>query len=388
MLADMSYKDSQIKEVIRNICKQKRETDYWDVKQEWHKDKGDLIKDIICFANTVHDRDCFLIFGINDDLKICGMNDTRRKQSDIIDTLSNLQFAGDNIPNIEIKTVSLPSDFTPNTLVDIDVLIIYNTYMTPIYLKKNYGKMKQGCIYSRVRDKNTPDNGNAEIGQIEMLWRKRFGLTKSPFEYMIDRLQNKLEWHEYDDVWYNIYKPEYVLQLQYDERISDGADEFYSYSLTNEHTQYSILNIVANGTILDQYQMVSLDAGQLFIPIPEWEFLDQEDHHFEPISYKYYVNDSVRYNILKFMYDPDNFEERVAFEDFMEVVLLFRTEEEKNEFNYYVQNHFTEFSERVKNCQKYTHINTGEELKTDIYRERLHIGVVLNEMLLEYRQQK
>ena len=41
------------------------EGDFWDFKQEWHQDMSELIKDIICFANTAHSENCYLIFGVN-----------------------------------------------------------------------------------------------------------------------------------------------------------------------------------------------------------------------------------------------------------------------------------------------------------------------------------
>ena len=151
------------------------------------------MKDIICFANTVHDEDCYLIFGVSDELKLTGMQQTRKKQADVIDALSNIHFEGDNIPKIEIETVTFGG-------TELDILKIFNTDRTPIYLKKPYGSMKQGFIYSRNGDKNNPDNGNAEISEIENLWRKRLGLTKPSLEYIIDRLQNKLEWNQHDDL--------------------------------------------------------------------------------------------------------------------------------------------------------------------------------------------
>lgn len=75
-----------------------------------------------------------------------GYQNKRYKQSDILDSLSNLQFAGDIVPQIELKTISMQSSYAPYDVVDVDVLIIYNTNMTPIYLKKRYGEMIQGCI--------------------------------------------------------------------------------------------------------------------------------------------------------------------------------------------------------------------------------------------------
>ena len=381
----MVYTDNDLIELIRKIRTQKREADYWDVKQEWHEKTEDLIKDIICFANTVHDKDCFLIFGINDDLKVCGMEKERTKQCFILDTLSKLQFAGDVQPDIELKTATVQSDIEPDTMVEVDILIIYNTYLTPIYLKKMYGKMIQGCIYSRIGDKNTENNGNSDIRQIEMLWKKRFGLTKSPYEYIIDRLADKSEWHEYDNGWYNIYKPEYVLYEDFGEEKHGIEEEFYSYALTNESTSFHILNITANNTVLNAFQVAVLDSGRLTVPVPEWGFVHKPGYSSEPIGYKYYVEGSNRYRILQFMYDPCNHEEEYAMSDFMRVVLLFRSETEKEDFMSYIEGYLTELFERVEKCKEYDTIHTSSDRKTAYYKMQLKLGIVLNEMLLEFR---
>lgn len=382
----MTYTDNDLIDLIRNIRTQKREADYWDVKQEWHEKTSDLVKDIICFANTVHDKDCFLIFGVNDDLKVCGMEKDRKKQSDILDTLSKLQFAGDVQPDIELKTVTVPSDLEPDIMVEVDILIIYNTYLTPIYLKKMYGKMIQGCIYSRIGDKNTENDGNSDIRQIEMLWKKRFGLTKSPYEYIIDHLADKSEWHEYDNGWYNIYKPEYVLYEDFGEEKHGIEEEFYSYALTNESTSFHILNITANNTVLNAFQVAVLDSGRLSVPVPEWGFVHKPGYSSEPIGYKYYVEDSNRYRILQFMYDPCNHEEEYAMSDFMRVILLFRSETEKEDFMSYIEGYLTELFERVEKCKEYDTIHTSSDRKTAYYKMQLKLGIVLNEMLSEFRK--
>lgn len=382
----MVYTDNDLIELIRKIRTQKREADYWDVKQDWHEKTEDLIKDIICFANTVHDKDCFLIFGVNDDLKVCGMEKDRKKQSDILDTLSELQFAGDVQPDIELKTVSVPSDIEPDTMVEVDVLIIYNTYLTPIYLKRRYGKMIQGCVYSRIGDKNTENNGNSDIRQIEMLWKKRFGLTKSPYEYIIDRLADKSEWHEYDNGWYNIYKPEYVLYEDFGEEKHGIEEEFYSYALTNESTSFHILNITANNTVLNAFDLAVLDSGRLTVPVPEWGYVHRHGHNYEPIDYKYYVEDSECYRILQFLYDPCNHEEEYAMSDFMRVVLLFHSETEKEDFMSYIDGYLTELFERVEECKEFSYLPINSDRKKADYQMKLRLGIVLNEMLSEFRK--
>ena len=165
-------KRQELIELLFTCLETKRENDFFDMKLKWHERIDDLIKDIICFSNTVHDRDCYIFFGINDDFEIIGLNDTEKtKQADIVDTMSKLHFSGSERPSFEVNTISVNDK-------EIDVLVIFNNNKTPIFLEKPYGKMKAGCIYSREKDRNTPDNGNATFSQIEALWRKRFGLIK------------------------------------------------------------------------------------------------------------------------------------------------------------------------------------------------------------------
>ena len=166
-----------IRYIIEFLLAQSKEGEFWDFKREWHDNIEDLIKDIICFANTAHDESCYIVFGVDDCCNIVGMEKPRRKQADIIDALSNLVFAGDISPKISVDSIEIEGK-------DVDILIVSDMDNTPVYLKRNYGKMKAGCIYLRTGDKNTPDGGNADIADIEMLWKKRLGLTKPPLEFV------------------------------------------------------------------------------------------------------------------------------------------------------------------------------------------------------------
>ena len=259
----MRYSRLPIKELISYFLLQGKEGEFWDFKQEWHANIEDLLKDIICFANTSHDENCYIVFGIADDLSVTGMAGARRKQADILDAISGLVFAGDNLPSVSVESVEYNDCL-------LDVLVVHNTDRTPLFLKKPYGKMRQGCIYARVGDRNTPDYGNAEIDVIENLWKKRLGLTKTPLAYIFDALANKLEWAESENGYYHIYKPEFTIEREDDIAFKRGADEFYSYAQTNESTSYYMLDVKAKGTTLERQQIVNLDSGRLSIPVPEW----------------------------------------------------------------------------------------------------------------------
>jgi len=378
----MRYSQLPLVDLINYFLSVGKEGDFWDFKQEWHENIEDLLKDIICFANTIHDENCYIVFGVSDDCRISVMVNTRRKQADIIDAISNLNFAGDNLPVVSVETITIEGK-------ELDVLIIYNTNNTPIYLKKPYGKMRQGCVYSRVGDRNTPDNGNAEIETIELLWKKRFGLLKPPLEFIIDSLDRKNDWIASEYGFYFTFKPEYTIEYEIDEDLniySDG-DEFYSYTQVNESTSYAILQFNVNHTTVKKVQVVSLDSGRLIIPVPDWGFIDLDDYHEKYISYKYYINDSLVERLLRFMYDPMNQEQRYAYDNYKKVILFFESEEQKERFERYVIEHQDEYQQKMSHSNKYEHISTGEKQKTETYIQQLRTGLVLNEMLNKFKEE-
>ena len=51
---------------ILNLIYSKSEGGYWDFKRSWHVDDGCLLHDIICLANNIENRDCYIIIGIDE----------------------------------------------------------------------------------------------------------------------------------------------------------------------------------------------------------------------------------------------------------------------------------------------------------------------------------
>ena len=373
------YSNLELTDLVKLCISRGHEGDFWDFKQEWHKDMPALIKDIICFVNTVHSENCYLIFGISDDCRVVGMKQSRYELANIIDALSKLEFATIDVPEITLDTIVLDS-------IEVDVLTILNTDNTPIYLRKPYGKMRPGCIYLRKGDRNTPDNSNALFGDIEMLWKKRFRLTKPPLEYIKNHLNNPLEWNETQG-YYNIFRPEYVLEHVYDESDRDLRAEFYAYAMTNEHVVYSSIVVKCSGTIVDNYQIVALDGGRYTTPTPEWGFLGKRLTENGPeFSYKYFLKDSFRYSLHSFMYHEENGEERYAHDDLMDIVLLFDSVDEKNEFERYVEYHIQNLRDRVDAQNEYSYVRADSEAETRFIIHRLRIARVLQSILKEYRE--
>lgn len=378
----MNYTSLESK--IKNLIDRKSEGEYWDFKQEWYKDNERLLHDILCFANTVHDRDCYLIIGVSDTGEIVGVSEeNRRKQVHILDLLSNTVFAGDNIPEIRLDTIEIEGK-------EIDVLTIFNSYTVPYYLKtkcKKYNNIREGYIYTRIGDRNTPINQNASIQQIEMLWKKRLGLTQPPLIQIVNRLKNKSEWIENDGTHYNIYKPEFKLVEEYDDDDDNKTGQFYVYSQYNSKFLYKNLKIMCNETVLKEFELVVLDSGKYKTAVPKWGYAGYDEwRHNHKYTYKYFLKDSIDYKLQQFFFDTENEEEVYAKRRFDEVILYYENDEEKSAFEFYIENKQSLIESYVIEAdEKYYEIDTNNEMEAKEYRRRLSIGLALNRALQEFR---
>ncbi len=130
--------------ILSKLINSKSDENEWlDYKQEWHKNKIELIRDILAFINTTHHQDCYLIFGIEDKtFKVIGVDndDNRRSTQQIVDLLINQPLSSD-IPKIKVETFAIDNK-------DIDVLTIFNTLNVPLFFTKdsNYNVKRIGAV--------------------------------------------------------------------------------------------------------------------------------------------------------------------------------------------------------------------------------------------------
>lgn len=375
------FNDLSIARIAEILIEKGYEGEYWDYKQEWHENIEDLIKDIICFANTPHEENGYLLFGVDDNGNVVGMKKSRRKQADILDRLDTLLFAGDVKPEISVETIVIKG-------TEIDVLIVYNTQKTPIYLKKKYGKMYEGCVYMRDGDKNTPNNGMASIEDVEKLWKKRFGLLQTPLDYILDRLQYPLEWKQQGYTYYNMYRPEYQLKILKEDD-EQAVPEYYAYTMTNKNVSYEQLKILAGNTVLDEYQLVVLDGGRYRAPTPEWGYCGYDQYRVNSkFTYKYFVMGSGKYRLYRFFLENGAEEAICANGNLMRVVLVYETENEREKFETYVEEHQEEIVRKINEENLYSYIKATNEFDTEECIRRIHTGLALNDLLGEWRDQK
>jgi len=373
-------------EQIKSLINSSHEGDYWDFKQAWYTENERLLHDILCFANTVHNKNCYIIIGVSDIGEVVGVSEVnRRKQADILDMLSNIVFAGDNSPEVRVDTILLEG-------VEIDVITVLNSFRVPFYLKsksKKYNTIKEGYIYTRVGDKNTPISQNASIQYIELLWKKRLGLTQPPLEQIASRLENKSEWAINDETHYNIYRPEFMSLEEYDDDEDDRRKgEFYVYSQCNSKFLYKGLKIMCNQTVLKEFELISLDSGRYKTPIPTWGYVGHDEYGVNyKYSYKYFMMDSIDYKLKKFFFDSDDMEEVYAKRRFDEVILYFDDNKERLSFEFYAENRQRLVEQYIKDADKtYFQIDVSDEHVKKIEKHRISTGLAFNRLLKEYRE--
>ena len=362
-------------EYILDLINKKYEGSFWDFKVCHHKEQADLLHDILCMANNQTYNDGLIIFGVSNDGEVIGVeNDQfRRTQQNIIDFLSTLKFVGELRPTIELKTFIVYEK-------RIDVLIIRNDVYTPYILKENYKKVSNNYVYTRIGDTNTPINKTADINHMEFLWKKRFGIVPNPLKRFETYLINKESWSEKQYNCYYIEHPEFTIKVD-DENNSEGI-EFYSYMMMNKNTTFSVIELCYFSTVLIHRQIVWLDSGRYLTNCPNWGSIDCQMYQRKSLIYKYFIEGTFDYNLHKFLFDENSDEANIAHRRFMEVILVFKSEIERDEFEYFITSNVALVIEEIHGAEEK---NLVFEAKTETERKhenhQIHTAIVLKKYL-------
>ncbi|WP_164984981.1 ATP-binding protein [Ammoniphilus sp. CFH 90114] len=377
----------ELRDEVLMLIDSKREDDYWDFKVSYHTNSADFLHDIICMANNRIDRDAYIIFGVVDrTYEVVGVsNDENRKtQQHMIDFLKDKKFVSGIRPKVELRNLMIAGQ-------EVDVLVIKNSTDTPYYLTEDYDfqgrRVRANYIYTRVGDTNTDINKSADINNVEYLWKKRFLLTRSPFEQVMKRLANKSEWKRNEDTYHNVYNPEFTITISDNDGEARTRSEFYAYTLTDSSTTYRNLSIKYFGTQLYSVLVAFLDGGRYCTPTPEWGFLFFGEHGVNPdYALKYFTKDSPSYKLNKFLYDDNNQEASFARRRFFEVVLLFENDFEKDAFLAYVEHYKNVFIDKFNSLDReFSWIEADNQRHQEHIVSRLKTGEVLNQMLSDFR---
>lgn len=323
--------------IIKGLIDSKREGEYWDFKEEPHKNNAELLHDILCLANSLHKGDRYLIIGVTDPkdgAKIKGLlpnQKNRKTQVQYIDFLRTKPFAGDCRPEIELRTIDINN-------LEVDVLIIFDNPYKPYYLVEDYKfkppKSKEtivraNYIYSRTNDTNTPINKSADIGKIEKMWKQRFGLDLSPLERMESLLLKPDEW--FKDIGNKSYAyhkdfPEFRIEF------SDVKEfwEVFSFFFTNHKSFLGNATFKYHSTTLFELEYMYCDEMRIKLAVPDTEYLRLNDTEN---WYYYFELNELNGKFLHFMTNGlSHLKSRSSGFPF----ILFENKQERKMFNNYL----------------------------------------------------
>ena len=292
---------TDLAKTIRDLIDTGKEGDYWDFKRERHAKTGDLIKDIICLANSPrHTGDRYIIYGVNDKGFVVGLqSDTARTQADIVNTLSNAGFAGGAYPDIYLQQIELNGR-------RLEVLVIKDRPEKPYYLQKKYQKpgvrLNPGTVYARVRDSNTPSDQVASSYDIDRMWRQRFGLDQTPLQRVWKYLQDRDGWTETsEDVWYYSQFPEFTISPTEEKAWPVQAGENWVRAAINPSAFVRPFRICFHQTVLTQIECIYYDEMRARTPAPQPTSVDfSKDLWFFSLS-----ADTLEFLFLQFLTGVD-----------------------------------------------------------------------------------
>lgn len=387
----MEYEDKALalqKEVTHLISLQ-QEGGYWDFKREWHGKKNALLLDIICMANNLHNHNAYIIIGVDEEnnYRIVDVKDdpNRKSTQQVVDFLKDKKFAGGIRPLVHVEQISL-------YLGTIDVIVIENSHNTPFYLIEQFEGVRANHIYTRVMDTNTPIDKSADINNVEYLWRKRFHLDKTPLERVSYYLKNPKSWAnspiECDFCKFYKPAPEFIVREERDE--TRTSYEFYLFGQMDKRPSWYTITLYYHQTALEQFIGAALDGGRCFVIAPPISGVSFSEYFDWDISYRYYEIDTLEYTLLQFFRSWGTSDYECAFNRFMKCVLLFSSENERLQFETYIEHEENRYRELYANQGDIglPYFPDLEEYSMDRFKKDYRDALVLQKMLTEFRQKK
>ncbi len=380
----------RLTEIVDGLVASKREGNYWDFKREWHENNYNLLHDIICLANNLDRDESYLIFGVDEeaDYSLCDStgDPNRRTTQNLTDWLTKVKWHGGRWPETEVIALTLG-------VTTIDVIVIGSVREAmPYCLEKPNGKLGAFKVYLRRNDTNTPVDAHALAFEVEALWRHRFGLDLAPLDRVPKLLEARDDWEQQSRVTnletlYYRFDPRFVIDQECDED-RDGF-EYYMFRQCDTQPSWYIVKISYLGQQIYDCLGVALDGGRYFTVVPEHSFFYWANSgRLEPdICYCYFVKGTLDWALHEFFYKDRCGSERIAHDHFVCSVLFFETEDERADFENFLQSIRGEYEERVAAiAEPYIDMKGREtDYAVNFYALQLKQALILKEALEEYR---
>lgn len=395
--------NQEIEDIVRELFYQETEGEYWDFKEkpyfyegqsekDKNKKKGDLLHDIICMANNMSNHDAYIIMGISDKpVEITGVKQFTKKwtQESYQDFLQNLSWAGDCVPSVELRSIKNGN---------LEVLVVRKSTKVPFYLTQRYNKVKENQIYVRKGAKNTAIDSQANIDDIEKLFKFRLGIIPFPKERVITYIDDTENWvkmkNSYENIsWYYNPFPEFTIDLIDDPQNDELSPPVYALIHPNARSSWQILRLRYHQTILLEFTSHYIDEYRGFSVQPKYNFL-KISNGFENIklnsTYYYYLHDSIEIKLmylLKELLEQDG----DAWRRHLSLIPVFYSDDERKIIEKYIEENRTDILVEIKKeseniCLGYNYDGDEERSKWD--KEEIAVTKVVKNILDEYRKNK
>ena len=398
------YKDdASLGDVVLALSALKTEGSYWDFKRQWHENKADLLHDIICLANNANGETGLLIIGIDEeaDYDVCGVSpddEGRKNTQQINDFLASKQWA-ESMPSVRVVAANLRD-------VSIDVVTIGSDDLAiPYYLTQEYKEgrrsVRAGAIYTRRQDGNVPLDKTASPLETEKLWRRRFGLDKTPIERLPQLLAEPAKWHNTKSLlpfgeygggycYYHEVFPEFTL-VRTSDSDKDAWECFMLASPFCHGPNWWTARLFYHQTLL--CEIPGAYSDHLWIPTPHWAFLRDPHAVFQQedaCPYSYFIEGSLERMLMQFELDESKegrgAEEEVRFLD--KLVPVFASESERDGFEYWVAGRWKSIRRRLNAANRSYRVPAApddREGRWEKVEKKAAESAVIVEMLKEYR---
>ena len=285
-------KQDDLVEIIATLINRKIEGTYWDFKRKHHKNRADLIHDVLCLANAKHTGNRFLIFGVDgEDFSLHPINEDpgRRSQADLVGLFRDnaKKFFQSKFPEFYLTEIRLDGTL-------LDVLVIEDTPHKPFYLVEKYKKIRAHHIYTRISETNTPVNDAAQPHEIERMWRERFGLDMPPLERAKRYLSDPDAWSPLGDTnFYHTGFPEFTLRVTDAEDYIARHEEWTRGEIRKDNNYAGYYDLHYHQIRLARIRYVGFDDHKKSMVAPDWEPRGTGRFYF-------YKADSIDYAVHKF----------------------------------------------------------------------------------------
>lgn len=330
---------NNLKHIVIELIASKTEGGYWDFKRSWHETNADLLHDIICMANNIENRDAYVIIGVTNSGEFNDIsNDTNRKNTKkLIDLLREVRFVGQFSPITKVETISISENI-------IDVIVIENTTNTPYVLEVDFSKqgktIRQGNIYTRIQDTNTPVNNTADYDKAELLWKKRFHLNASPLEKFNYYIKDTDNWifDSYANELYYKYSNE-LFKIQEIREEENGTNTVWDHIGIYVPWHKYRVEITWQNVVIKTDEVISNSKYSVLMPdFPHLQFDNDTNIYY----YWCYVMNSNR-ELLNRLIVRDHSDAQIMDLDFYPNIICFKNANEKADFEDYLYDNWSTF---------------------------------------------